>query len=282
MEFIPTWDLLREAWFKDKVFSGPSEKFDAEQEWDQFVKGWETDRGDLQTIREAYKNLGARYTKDRGERARAESRERDLRAAVEDAHRMLDNRLWALARDRLRAALAAHPEPDASPPVHNHGPSEGRGTFCPERRTADGQPRGACLDSLDDEPRYRVTRNDGRDAEGEKHHGCRYFVLDLTHDPKAAGLAAVYFDAPTPPALTVTREQVVRARLVLGSNSMTNENAVRLLRVLRVRVVDAPEVADDEGDIPTDSGLGYWYKAPEADRGRPTMKECQKEAGFTW
>ena len=44
------------------------------------------------------------------------------------------------------------------------------------------------------EDRYQVTRRDGRDAPGRKHHGCRYFVLDLTHDSKAAALVAAYFD----------------------------------------------------------------------------------------
>jgi hypothetical protein len=29
--------------------------------------------------------------------------------------------------------------------VHNHGPNEGRGTFCPERRNVDGRLVGACL-----------------------------------------------------------------------------------------------------------------------------------------
>ena len=31
--------------------------------------------------------------------------------------------------------------------------------------------------------KFRISRTDGRDAPGEKHHGCRYFVLDLDHDP---------------------------------------------------------------------------------------------------
>ena len=30
--------------------------------------------------------------------------------------------------------------------------------------------------------KFLVTRTDGRSAEGEKHHECQYFVLDLTHD----------------------------------------------------------------------------------------------------
>lgn len=33
--------------------------------------------------------------------------------------------------------------------------------------------------------KFIVTRTDGTDGYGEKHHGCEYFVLDLTHDPFA-------------------------------------------------------------------------------------------------
>lgn len=44
--------------------------------------------------------------------------------------------------------------------------------------------------------KFTVTRNDGKDAEGEKHEGCEYFVLDLTHDLAARHvippLAAAY------------------------------------------------------------------------------------------
>jgi hypothetical protein len=40
--------------------------------------------------------------------------------------------------------------------------------------------------------KYYVTRTDGRDIMGEKHHGCQYFVLDLTHDPVARDVAERY------------------------------------------------------------------------------------------
>lgn len=33
--------------------------------------------------------------------------------------------------------------------------------------------------------KFHVTRTDGTDQPGRKHHGCEYFVLDLTHDPHA-------------------------------------------------------------------------------------------------
>lgn len=34
--------------------------------------------------------------------------------------------------------------------------------------------------------KFIVTRTDGKSAPGQKHDGCDYFVLDLTHDPHAA------------------------------------------------------------------------------------------------
>ena len=33
--------------------------------------------------------------------------------------------------------------------------------------------------------KFQVQRTDGRSDPGEKHHGCQYFVLDVTHDPHA-------------------------------------------------------------------------------------------------
>ena len=40
--------------------------------------------------------------------------------------------------------------------------------------------------------KYRVTRTDGRDGPGQKHHGCCYFVLDLEHDEFAVDAMAAY------------------------------------------------------------------------------------------
>lgn len=33
--------------------------------------------------------------------------------------------------------------------------------------------------------KFTVTRTDGKSAPGEKHDGCEYFVLDVTHDKHA-------------------------------------------------------------------------------------------------
>lgn len=43
--------------------------------------------------------------------------------------------------------------------------------------------------------KYHVVRLDGTDRQGEKHHGCELFVLDLTHDPAAHVALAAYVAA---------------------------------------------------------------------------------------
>ena len=40
--------------------------------------------------------------------------------------------------------------------------------------------------------KFTVRRNDGSDAPGGKHHGCRYFVLDLDHDQHAGPAMHAY------------------------------------------------------------------------------------------
>ena len=40
--------------------------------------------------------------------------------------------------------------------------------------------------------KFHVSRVDGRDEPGEKHDGCRYFVLDPKHDSDAREALAEY------------------------------------------------------------------------------------------
>jgi hypothetical protein len=40
--------------------------------------------------------------------------------------------------------------------------------------------------------KFKVTRTDGSSEPGGKHEGCRYFVLDLTHDEFAASALRAY------------------------------------------------------------------------------------------
>lgn len=40
--------------------------------------------------------------------------------------------------------------------------------------------------------KFIVKRTDGRDGPGQKHHGCAYFVLDLSHDRFAVAAIEAY------------------------------------------------------------------------------------------
>lgn len=40
--------------------------------------------------------------------------------------------------------------------------------------------------------KFDVRRTDGSSEPGGKHHGCEYFVLDVTHDPHARAALAAY------------------------------------------------------------------------------------------
>jgi len=43
--------------------------------------------------------------------------------------------------------------------------------------------------------KFEVRRTDGSSEPGGKHHGCEYFVLDITHDPFAVAALAAYANA---------------------------------------------------------------------------------------
>lgn len=40
--------------------------------------------------------------------------------------------------------------------------------------------------------KFKVERTDGSSAEGGKHHGCAYYVLDFSHDKHAVPAMAAY------------------------------------------------------------------------------------------
>lgn len=43
--------------------------------------------------------------------------------------------------------------------------------------------------------KFEVMRTDGSSGPGQKHEHCRYFALDLTHDPHARYAAAAYAES---------------------------------------------------------------------------------------
>lgn len=63
--------------------------------------------------------------------------------------------------------------------------------------------------------KYHIQRADGRDqSPGDKHYGCEYFVLDVTHDPFALPALRSYARAcmKTHPALARDLIQWVLAK----------------------------------------------------------------------
>lgn len=74
--------------------------------------------------------------------------------------------------------------------------------------------------------KFDVRRADGTDAPGEKHEGCDYFVLDLTHDPFAIQALKAYADAcrATYPALAADLDGKVTAALGVSPRSAHDEH----------------------------------------------------------
>jgi hypothetical protein len=82
--------------------------------------------------------------------------------------------------------------------------------------------------------KFRVERTDGKSAPGEKHEGCRYFVLDLDHDPFALPALRAY-------------ERACAARYPALSQDLT-------LEIARMAMdfggdPPAPQQENDDGDV---------------------------------
>lgn len=68
--------------------------------------------------------------------------------------------------------------------------------------------------------KFDVRRTDGSDQPGGKHHGCDYFVIDVTHDQHAAAALTAYADAvaATHPMLAADmRARYARAALAAAT-----------------------------------------------------------------
>ena len=64
-------------------------------------------------------------------------------------------------------------------------------------------------------PKFRIERTDGRDAKGEKHENCEYFVLDATHDPRALKALRTYaadcqISEPVAPELASDLQEMIQ------------------------------------------------------------------------
>lgn len=127
----------------------------------------------------------------------------------------IDDRLWRAYQ--LGKAAAAPVVPVAAQPVVQPG-------AFPERDQSQPAERQGVFHKFD------VRRVDGSDAPGGKHHGCRYFVLDMDHDQHAGPALAAYAAscAATHPALSAE----LAAEFVINTNPNVAFNDSGLRRKL--------------------------------------------------
>ena len=107
--------------------------------------------------------------------------------------------------------------------------------------------------------KFDVRRVDGSDQLGGKHHGCRYYVLDVDHDPYAAAALGAYADAckeSHPELARDLREKWGAADTLRAQLAEAQRDAERLDWIIehRAYVVSDPDCCD-----------GYWlnYARPD-------------------
>ena len=73
--------------------------------------------------------------------------------------------------------------------------------------------------------KYHVSRVDGRDAPGEKHDDCFYFVLDVTHDPHSLAALRAYANSCRLeyPKLAAELDNIVKACSPRADHPTTQE-----------------------------------------------------------
>lgn len=119
--------------------------------------------------------------------------------------------------------------------------------------------------------KYRVTRNDWKDEKGEKHEGCQYFVLDLTHDRYAIPALLAYEQACRGeyPVLAADLREMVReaeARIVLKVSSLVVKQAKP-----ETTLTDGKPVTVDHREINPATGM---------QKGYVVLSESERAKGF--
>lgn len=93
--------------------------------------------------------------------------------------------------------------------------------------------------------KFEVTRTDGQSAPGQKHHNCKYFVLDLDHDPYAKAAMIAYATA-----CMNTHPQLARDILAMPTLGLPN---------VRYEPVQAAPVGDAYVEFGLGDSHGYWF-----------------------
>lgn len=89
--------------------------------------------------------------------------------------------------------------------------------------------------------KFYVERTDGSSAMDEKHHGCDYFVMDMTHDKFAIAAVMAYADACEKeyPLLSADLRAKYRARSVVKMPRKSQSLRAKLRRECAAQTVDA-------------------------------------------
>lgn len=69
--------------------------------------------------------------------------------------------------------------------------------------------------------KFFVERTDGKSTEGQKHHGCEYFVLDLNHDKYAPYALMMYSTMCASEYPMLADDLMEKARRILGGDTWT-------------------------------------------------------------
>lgn len=128
--------------------------------------------------------------------------------------------------------------------------------------------------------RYTVRRVDGRDGPGEKHDGCDYFVLDLTHDEMARQAFLHY-------ARLVRRDQPELWADAITLMQHQGDEVQRRVREIRTEVDCDPPLSWDPEDVawaPTPPGYGDDGSAPLREEPVALCDLCSKptHTGGCW
>lgn len=101
--------------------------------------------------------------------------------------------------------------------------------------------------------KYRVSRTDGKDYRGSKHHGCDYFVIDMDHDPAAGPALITYAAAVVKTHPVLASELIKRFADVKPTTSADGALFQLFVAIADSTWADHPEVSSKE--------LQRWFRA---------------------
>ena len=103
--------------------------------------------------------------------------------------------------------------------------------------------------------KFRVERTDGSSKAGNKHYGCEYFVLDLTHDPHALPALAAYSVSCADEYPQLSADLKLKCGHELAAWELSNIKRDALIQTQAVRIAELVGICQNvpEGCTPADA-----------------------------